>query len=155
VRRSDLPAMTECQAPVMLGVRASSRASPLPQGSLVNTGFVYDKGQKCGSGLARDGGVSGDSDVGSAGLIAGEPAPTGGFGEHGICGRQKSNCGSGLAREGGVSGDSDVGCAGLIAGEPAPTEVFGEHGICGRQNPIVGAGLLRAAFRRWRRVRRQ
>jgi len=31
----------------------------------------------CGSGLARDGGVSGDIDAGCDGLFAGKPAPTG------------------------------------------------------------------------------
>ncbi|POA47677.1 hypothetical protein C1893_14605 [Pseudomonas sp. MPR-ANC1] len=34
----------------------------------------------CGSGLARDGGVSGNDNVGCAGLIAGKPAPTGFYG---------------------------------------------------------------------------
>jgi hypothetical protein len=84
-----LLAKAGCQAIVMLDVRASSRASPLPQGCLVNTGFVGDKIQlwerACSGRRSDDGGVSGASDVGSAGLIAGEPAPTGGFGEHGIC----------------------------------------------------------------------
>jgi hypothetical protein len=33
--------------------------------------------ETCGSGLAREGGVSGDKDVGCAGLFASKPAPTG------------------------------------------------------------------------------
>ena len=74
--------MAACQATVMLDVPASSRASPLPQGFSVDTVIVYDGGKKCGSGgaairLARDGGVSGNSDVGCAGLIASRLAPTG------------------------------------------------------------------------------
>jgi hypothetical protein len=35
-------------------LRASSRASPLPQGPSVNTIFVKNR-EHCGSGLARDG----------------------------------------------------------------------------------------------------
>jgi hypothetical protein len=37
----------------VLAVRASSRASPLPQGFVLYTGFVYDI-NPCGSGLARE-----------------------------------------------------------------------------------------------------
>ncbi len=40
---ASLLAMAECQSALMLDVMASSRASPLPQGSAVNARFVYDK----------------------------------------------------------------------------------------------------------------
>ncbi|MGF6203983.1 hypothetical protein QF012_006049, partial [Pseudomonas laurylsulfatiphila] len=61
--------MAQCQAAGMLAAMASSRASPLPQGSAVNTKFVFNKNQLWE--LARDGAVSGGRDVGSDGLIAG------------------------------------------------------------------------------------
>ncbi|QHF34735.1 hypothetical protein PspS19_18660 [Pseudomonas sp. S19] len=70
-----LPAMAVCQATSILTVLASSRASPLPQWFWVFENFAYTH-QTCGSGLARDGGVSGSIDVDCAGLIAGKPAPT-------------------------------------------------------------------------------
>ncbi|MNS18394.1 hypothetical protein D3C72_500850 [compost metagenome] len=50
----------------------------------------------CGSGLARDGGVSIAIDAGCAGLIAGKPAPTGLCSEHSIFGRHKTTVGAGL-----------------------------------------------------------
>ncbi|MCH4876603.1 hypothetical protein EQV97_04285 [Pseudomonas sp. TMW22090] len=71
-----LPAKTECQAIGMLNVPAPSRAGSLPQGSLVYPTREYDS-PPCGSGLARDDGVSGDADVECAGLFAGKPAATG------------------------------------------------------------------------------
>ena len=70
-----LPAMAVCQPPSMLNEPASSRASPLPQWFWVFANFAYTH-QTCGSGLARDGGVSGNIDFDCAGLIAGKPAPT-------------------------------------------------------------------------------
>ncbi|MGF7113306.1 hypothetical protein QF017_002810 [Pseudomonas laurylsulfatiphila] len=97
-------------------------------------------GARCGP--AREGGVSGDGDVGCAGLFAGKPAPTGISGKHKICAWQRSRCGSGLAREGGVSGDGDVGCAGLIASRLAPTgDLWCTWKLCAAENPNVGAGL--------------
>ncbi|MNF88851.1 hypothetical protein D3C84_713540 [compost metagenome] len=113
------------------------------RGSVVHQAIVCGRKSKCGSGLAREGGVSGDGDVGCAGLFAGKPAPTGIFGEHRICVWQKSICGSGLAREGGVSGDGDVGCAGLFAGKPAPTGISGEHKICVWQRSNCGSERAR------------
>ena len=94
---------------------------------MVHLKIVCGRKSKCGSELARDGGVSFDDDVGCAGLFAGKPAPTGISGKHKICAWQRSKCGSELARDGGVSVDDDVGCAGLIASRLAPTGVFSEH----------------------------
>ncbi len=74
----------------------------------------------CGSGLARDGVLSGNVDVGCAGLFAGKPAPTG-FCVCRMIRARRITCGSGLARDGVLSGNVDVGCAGLFAGKPAPT----------------------------------
>jgi hypothetical protein len=51
---------------------------------------------QCGSEPAREGGVSGGSDVGCDGLFAGKPAPTGIFGERKICVWQKSSVGASL-----------------------------------------------------------
>ncbi|CAI8917704.1 hypothetical protein EMIT0P218_30425 [Pseudomonas sp. IT-P218] len=74
--------------------------------------------------------MSGEGDVGCAGVIAGKPAPTGLLGVAGICVWWGSPCRSWLASEGGLSGEGDVGCAGVIAGKPAPTGLLGVAGIC-------------------------
>ncbi|POA26781.1 hypothetical protein C1894_15180 [Pseudomonas sp. FW305-3-2-15-E-TSA2] len=50
---ASLLAMALYQATSMLNVPASSRGSPLPQGSVVYTRFVHDRNY-CGSGLARE-----------------------------------------------------------------------------------------------------
>ncbi len=68
--------MAAWQATSMLDVPASSRASPLPQGFVSSTNIASDT-KPVGAWLARDGGVTGDIDVGCAGLFAGKPAPTG------------------------------------------------------------------------------
>ncbi len=103
-----------------------------------------DNTSPCGSGLARDGGVSVNINAGCYGLIAGKPAPTvlkcsTYLCSHTIqCGSKRpcanpadntSPCGSGLARDGGVSVNINAGCDGLIAGKPAPTGIFIEHSI--------------------------
>jgi hypothetical protein len=78
-------------------------------------------GQALGNvGCARDGGESGNRDVGCAGLIAGKPAPTG-LAAFANTVNTPNHCGSEPARDGGESGNRDVGCAGLIASKPAPT----------------------------------
>jgi hypothetical protein len=59
-----------------LAVPASSLASQLLQVYWALPGFAFG-GDRCRSRLAGDGGVSGEEDVGCAGLIAGKPAPTG------------------------------------------------------------------------------
>jgi hypothetical protein len=70
-----LPAMAVCQAMEMLAVPASSLASQLLQivGCCREWRLAVNP---CRSRLAGDGGVSGDGDVGCAGLFAGKPAPT-------------------------------------------------------------------------------
>jgi hypothetical protein len=85
--------------------------------------------------------VSGNINVGCAGLIAGKPAPTV-FVVNLVFASTPIPCGSGLARDGGVSGDIDVGCAGLIAGKPAPTVFVVSPDICNHPQSLVGAGLL-------------
>ena len=80
-------------------------------------------GQALGNvGCARDGGESGNRDVGCAGLIAGKPAPTG-LAAFANTVNTPNHCGSEPARDGGESGNRDVGCAGLIASKPAPTAI--------------------------------
>ncbi|MNL15807.1 hypothetical protein D3C87_1368180 [compost metagenome] len=73
----------------MLDVLASSRASPLPQ-----VQWLYAKSANypnhCGSGLAREGGVSGNVDAGCAGLFASRLAPTGSVAVCKICELAKS-----------------------------------------------------------------
>ena len=71
-----LPAMAAGQATLMLGVLAPSRASSLPQG-FAAVARSESGTNHCGSGLARDGGGSGDIDVGCAGPFASKLAPTG------------------------------------------------------------------------------
>ncbi|MGX0889586.1 hypothetical protein AB7M22_001594 [Pseudomonas sp. ADAK2 TE3594] len=96
----------------------------------------------CGSGLARDGGVSANINVGCAGLIAGKPAPTMdlwccrfvvGIAVWPNTGPQPPNTpvGARLAREDGVSANINIGCAGLIAGKPAPTGFCGGYWVVG------------------------
>ena len=69
--------------------------------------ILYTPHQTCGSGLARDGGVSGNIDVGCAGLIASKPQAGArsysDFGCSQILYTPHQTCGSGLARDGGVS----------------------------------------------------
>ncbi len=73
---ASLLAMVECQSTVVLDVMASSRASSLPQGIWAVHGFCARQKSKCGSELARDGGVSVNDGVGCGGLIASKLAPT-------------------------------------------------------------------------------
>jgi hypothetical protein len=80
-----LPAMADYQATLILNVPASSRASSLPQFCWLLADFA-DSRESCGSGLARDGGLSGDIDIECAGLIAGQPAPTVLLVARGFCG---------------------------------------------------------------------
>jgi len=73
----------------MLDLPAPSRASPLPQ-----VQWLYAKSANysnhCGSGLARESGVSGEVDAGCAGLIASKLAPTGLVAVRKICELLKS-----------------------------------------------------------------
>ncbi|CAI8922014.1 hypothetical protein EMIT0P218_400016 [Pseudomonas sp. IT-P218] len=79
-----MPAMVVGQAMEMLAVPASSLASQLLQVCRVLPGIATG-GDPCRSRLAGEGGVSGDGDVGCAGLFAGKPAPTGLSGVAGNC----------------------------------------------------------------------
>ncbi|WP_415762834.1 hypothetical protein [Pseudomonas sp. CP4] len=88
-----------CQSPSMLHVPTPSRASPLPQ-VWHGWGFVVwqyklvfevakDLGESsiyCGSGLARESGVSGDDGVECADAFASKLTPTGFSAWLGICG---------------------------------------------------------------------
>ncbi len=56
-----LLAMAECQLSWMLDLMASSRASPLPQGIFSEHGICVWQRSKCGSGLAREDGRSGNT----------------------------------------------------------------------------------------------
>jgi hypothetical protein len=86
---ASLLAMAECQVMMMLEVPASSRASSLPQVQwLYAKSAIYPN--HCGSELARDGGMSGNDDVGGAGLIASKLAPTGSVAVRKICGLPQS-----------------------------------------------------------------
>jgi hypothetical protein len=76
--------MAVCQARAILAVPAFSLASQLLQVYWALPGFAFG-GDRCRSRLAGDGGVSGEGDIGCAGLIAGKPAPTGLLGVAGIC----------------------------------------------------------------------
>ena len=69
-------AKAACQAVSMLDVPASSRASPLPQWIFIAHRVCVRPRSKCGSGLARESGVSGGINVGCTGPFAGKPAPT-------------------------------------------------------------------------------
>ncbi|MNL08582.1 hypothetical protein D3C87_1293090 [compost metagenome] len=60
---ASLLAMAECQSTMVLDVVASSRASSLPQGIWVVHGFCARQKSKCGSELARDGGISGNQNL--------------------------------------------------------------------------------------------
>ena len=73
---ASLLAMAECQSTMVLDVMASSRASSLPQGIWAVHGFCARQKSKCGSELARDGGVSVNDGAGCGGLIASKLAPT-------------------------------------------------------------------------------
>jgi hypothetical protein len=103
----------------MLNMPASSPASQLPQ-FLWCTCYLRTTQSPCRSWLASDDGVSGDIDVGCAGLIAGKPAPTV-FAVNLAFANNPIPCRSWLASDAGVSGAIDVEYAGLIASKPAPT----------------------------------
>ena len=94
-----LPAMAVGQAASMVADMASSRASPLPQWSVLFAKFGVRHQFPCGSGLARDGGVSGDINVDCAVLIAGKPAPTVVGVVRKICVCRQFPCGSEPARD--------------------------------------------------------
>ncbi|PVZ62129.1 hypothetical protein C9422_01130 [Pseudomonas sp. B1(2018)] len=71
-----LLAMAVYQPPMMLNLKAPSRASPLPQVLWCWSG-ICGSTDHCGSELARDGGGSVNIDVEADALIASKPAPTG------------------------------------------------------------------------------
>jgi len=73
---ASLLAKAVCQSRRMLTLTTPSRAGSLPHVFASDTTFAH-AANHCGSGLARDGGVSFDRDVEADGLIAGKPAPTG------------------------------------------------------------------------------
>jgi hypothetical protein len=73
---ASLLAKAICQATTMLNVPASSRAGSLPQG-LMSIQTLRATENTCGSGLARECGVSFNINAEGAGLFASKPAPTG------------------------------------------------------------------------------
>ena len=99
---------------------------------------------QCGSGLAREGGVSGAGDIDCAGPSRASPLPQGFGCTRYLCNAQ-DHCGSEPARDGGVSGTGDAGCAGPFAGRPAPTIDWGVCGMCVHWRSRVGADLLAKA----------
>ena len=122
--------MAVCQATWMLAVLASSRASPLPQGYWA----FPDLRQAvilCGSELARDGGLSGDMDVGCTGVVSGSS------GEGAYCHEQRRNR-PGLVEfaAGYQFGDMGQGHSqafqgfGFVAFELAGAQLFGQYDPC-------------------------
>ncbi len=89
-----LPAIAEGQSTSMPDVPASSRASSLPQVSVVSSNFASDTDQLCG--LARDSGGSVAINAGCTGLIASKLAPTGFSGVLRFRVQHRSTVGAGL-----------------------------------------------------------
>jgi hypothetical protein len=99
----------------------------------------------CGSGLARDSGVSDDINVECNDAIASRLTPTRDLWSMQISGKTNKPCGSGLARDSGVSDDINVGCNDPIAGKPAPTVIWGVCRSQARRTNLVGVSLLAKA----------
>ncbi|VVO46300.1 hypothetical protein PS876_00039 [Pseudomonas fluorescens] len=130
-----MPAIAAGQVTLMLDVLAPSRASSLPQGFAMVARFVSGTNH-CGSGLARDGGGSGDIDVGSAGPLREQARSHRDFAMVARFVSGTNHCGSGLVRDGGGSGDIDVGCAGPFASKLAPTGFCGGREVCVWHNSL-------------------
>ncbi|QHC96769.1 hypothetical protein PspR84_19700 [Pseudomonas sp. R84] len=83
--------------------------------------WIAGECKNCGSEPAREGGGSGNIDVGCADAFASKPAPTGVYGRLTLCGVANIQCRSEPARDGGGSGNSDVDCMDAIASRLTPT----------------------------------
>jgi len=141
--------MAVCQATKVPDVLASSRAGSLPHFFGVALRFVYPR-IPCGSGLARDGGVSGNKGVGCAGLIASRLAPTVVPGCHKDLCTTKPPVGASLLAMAVCQATEMLDVLASSRASPLPQLSRGVTRNCVQPNP-----LWERACPRWRCVRQQ
>ena len=147
---ASLLAKAGCQATVMLAVLASSRASPLPQGSLVNTRFVHGRDPNVGASLLANAGCQATGLLAVLASSRASPLPQGSLVNTGFVHGRDSNVGAGLLAKAGCQATGMLAVLASSRASPLPQgSLVNTRFVYGRDSN-VGACSRRRCIRQLR-----